>query len=136
MVYISFNLAKYGPICEKTYLQKLLTKNRQTPAPYPQKLMTLSNPSSDIVTTFGLFLIVWLPLVPICVIFNAAKKNLCFWPKTVPERKILFLAKNKYVKMFYIWVNLQLFILVTFTGEQSKRVSRNIGGILLRMALL
>ena len=27
MIYFSFNLAKYGPICEKTYPQKLVTQN-------------------------------------------------------------------------------------------------------------
>ena len=31
MVYFSFNLSKNGSICEKTYPQKLVTKNRQTP---------------------------------------------------------------------------------------------------------
>ena len=63
MVYFCFNLAKNGPVCEKTYPQKLVTKNRQTP-PYPQKLVTGGTPppSSDIVTTFALFLILRLPL--------------------------------------------------------------------------
>ena len=70
MVYISFNLANYGPIIEKMYPQKLVTKNHQTPPPppYPQKLVTGGTQgtpplSSDIVTTFALFLILWLPLL-------------------------------------------------------------------------
>ena len=48
MVYFRFNLAKYGPICEKTYPQKLVAGG--TPPP-----------SSDIVTTLALFLILRLP---------------------------------------------------------------------------
>ena len=65
MVYFSLNLAKNGPICEKTYPQKLVTKNSQTPPLFPQKLLTGGTPppSSDIVTTFALFLVVRLPLV-------------------------------------------------------------------------
>ena len=65
MVYFSFNLAKNGPICGKTYPQKLVTKNRQTP-PVPPKASDRGYPppsSSDIVTTFALFLLLRLPLL-------------------------------------------------------------------------
>ena len=45
MVYFSFNLAKNGPICEKTYPQKRVTKIRQNSQPCGESL-----PSSMIVT--------------------------------------------------------------------------------------
>ena len=55
MIYFSLNLAKNGPICEKTYPQKLVTWGSPPP-------------SSDIVATFALFLILRLPLAYLFVV--------------------------------------------------------------------
>ena len=44
IIYFGFNFAKYGPICEKTYPQKLLTKILKPPLLYLQKLVPGGTP--------------------------------------------------------------------------------------------
>ena len=111
MVYFSLNLAKNGLICGKTYAQKLVTKNHQTPPPVPPKASDRGYPlppSSDIVTTFALFLMVRLPqrkqawwllgvvvLAFLIMIWTETKHSLSSLPPAQVQNKGVSLSRRK-----------------------------------------